>query len=99
VPHILSTLAAACAETGDFESAVKWSQKGVEVSQKSIEATEDAKQKEKMKTEHEQLTKELANYQEKKPWRERQTMEGTSHAEATEAKESAPSEKAVSDRK
>ena len=34
-PHILSTLAAAYAETGDFENAKKWSAKAVELSQKA----------------------------------------------------------------
>ncbi len=56
--HILSTLAAAHAETGDFEAARKWSQKSVDL--KDPEHTE-------------QLAKELASYQENKPWRERQT--------------------------
>ena len=37
-PHILSTLAAAYAETGDFENAAKWSQKAVELSQKDVDA-------------------------------------------------------------
>ena len=37
-PHILSTLAAAYAETGDFENANKWSQKAVETSQKELDA-------------------------------------------------------------
>ena len=36
-PHILSTLAAAYAETGDFENAAKWSQKAVELSQKDVD--------------------------------------------------------------
>jgi tetratricopeptide (TPR) repeat protein len=69
LPHILSTLAAAYAETGDFEAAKKWSQKAVEM--------EDP--------EHgEQLKAELASYEAKKPWRERQTIE--SATPATEAK-------------
>lgn len=53
--HILSTLAAAYAETGDFKSAVKWSQKAVEKGQ------DDQK---------EALGKELASYRAGKPWRE-----------------------------
>ncbi|HEX6962837.1 MAG TPA: tetratricopeptide repeat protein [Lacipirellula sp.] len=58
--HILSTLAAAYAETGDFEAARKWSQKSVDLND----------------PEHlDQLKKELASYQENKPWRERQTGE------------------------
>lgn len=55
--HILSTLAAAYAETGDFQTAIKWSQKAVEV------GSEDQK---------EQLAKELESYRQNKPWRERQ---------------------------
>jgi len=61
-PHILSTLAAAYAETGDFETAVKWSGKAVELGAKDTEVDE-------------QLKKELESYQQKKPWRERQTIE------------------------
>ncbi|HUT10510.1 MAG TPA: tetratricopeptide repeat protein [Thermoguttaceae bacterium] len=53
--HILSTLAAAYAETGDFESAVKWSQKAVEA------GSEDQR---------EHLEKELESFRAKKPWRE-----------------------------
>jgi tetratricopeptide (TPR) repeat protein len=55
--HILSTLAAAHAETGDFETAVKWCRKAVERGK-----PDNA----------EQLADELASYLEKKPWRERQ---------------------------
>jgi tetratricopeptide (TPR) repeat protein len=53
--HILSTLAAAYAEIGDFESAVKWSTKAVEA------APEELK---------EQVAKELESYRQQKPWRE-----------------------------
>ncbi len=53
--HILSTLAAAYAETGDFETAMKWSKKAVELGSKELKG---------------QLGKELESYQEKKPWRE-----------------------------
>jgi len=58
--HILSTLAAAYAEAGEFETAIKWSQKAVDM--------EDP--------EHgEQLAAELASYREDRPWREKQTLE------------------------
>jgi tetratricopeptide (TPR) repeat protein len=60
--HILSTLAAAYAETGDFETAAKWSGKAVELGVKEKEVDD-------------QLKKELESYQQKKPWRERQTIE------------------------
>jgi len=58
-PHILSTLASAYAELGDFDNAVKWIEQGVEL----------AEQIEYDQKEH--LDKELKSYQEKKPWRER----------------------------
>ncbi|MGD9127734.1 MAG: tetratricopeptide repeat protein [Planctomycetia bacterium] len=58
-PHILSTLAAAYAETGNFKKAIQFSTKAVELS----EELEDAKIQEA-------LQKELRSYQEKKPWRE-----------------------------
>jgi tetratricopeptide (TPR) repeat protein len=61
-PHILSTLAAAYAETGDFETAKKWSRKAVELGIQDKEVDE-------------QLKQELESYEQKKPWRERQTVE------------------------
>lgn len=97
--HILSTLAAAYAETGDFTTALKWSQKAVDVSQQTMEKTEDEKLKEKLKKEHEQLAKEVTSYQEKKPWRERQTAEGSDDAPPTDGKAGTPAEKSVSERK
>jgi tetratricopeptide (TPR) repeat protein len=59
--HILSTLAAAYAETGDFENAKKWSMQAVELA-------EEGEQKEN-------LTKELESYKAGKPWRELQDDE------------------------
>ncbi len=53
--HLLSTLAAGYAETGDFKTAIEWSKKSVEL------AGEDIK---------ENLTKELESYEAGKPWRE-----------------------------
>ncbi len=55
---ILSTLAAACAEAGDFPNAQKWSSKALEVGEKSHSEYVDS------------LKKELASYQAGKPWRE-----------------------------
>jgi tetratricopeptide (TPR) repeat protein len=68
VPHILSTLAAAYAETGDFENAIKWSEK-------SVELVEEGDSRE-------QLEKELASYKEGKPVRERQVQEEKSPEQA-----------------
>jgi tetratricopeptide (TPR) repeat protein len=59
-PHILSTLAAGYAESGDFETAIKWSSKAVELGDKELK---------------QQLTEELESYRQKKPWREKQQME------------------------
>jgi tetratricopeptide (TPR) repeat protein len=86
-PHILSTLAAACAETGDFTSAIKWSEKAVEVSQQEIDQAATDKEKERLKKEQEQLAQEVASYQAKKPWRERQTDEESDAVLPTDGKE------------
>ena len=58
--YILSTLAAAYAETGDFESARKWAAQAVEVS--PGEHAEPSRKDE--------LKKELESYKANKPWRE-----------------------------
>jgi tetratricopeptide (TPR) repeat protein len=60
--HILSTLAAGYAEVGNFEEAIKWSSKAVEVG--SDEGNEQL----------EQLKNELKAYEDKKPWREKQEV-------------------------
>lgn len=70
--HIISTLAAAYAEEGDFETARKYSKQAVE---QGGEANEVA----------EQLAAELASYEAAKPWRERQTMEEEGTAGRDEA--------------
>jgi tetratricopeptide (TPR) repeat protein len=62
-PHILSTLAAGYAEAGDWENALKWSTKAVELSD---EAGGEVS---------EQLKQELESYRQKKPWREKQETE------------------------
>ena len=61
--HILSTLAAAYAENGNFEKAIEWSNKAVEMGREA---------------EHEQieqLEEELKSYKDGKPWREQQETE------------------------
>ncbi len=65
--HIISTLAAAHAEAGDFEAARTYSRQAVE------QGGDDAEIKS-------QLEAELASYKENKPWRERQTMDDRSGA-------------------
>jgi tetratricopeptide (TPR) repeat protein len=58
-PHIISTLAAGYAESGDFAAARKYSQQAVETEGSSPEVEA-------------QLRGELASYEAEKPWRERQ---------------------------
>jgi Flp pilus assembly protein TadD len=70
VPHILSTLAAAYAESGDFANAVKWSTKAVEVANSSKVNDKENDQETK-----DALKKELENYKAKKPTREMLTEE------------------------
>ncbi|MDA8744134.1 tetratricopeptide repeat protein [Rubripirellula amarantea] len=62
-PHILSTLAAAYAEQGDYENARKWSGKAVELA-----ADQEHNQLE-------QLEEELEKYKQNEPWREKQETE------------------------
>ena len=65
-PHILSTLAAGYAEIGDFDKAIEWSGKAVELG------------KEQDHNQLEQLEEELENYRARKPWREKQDTEENS---------------------
>ncbi len=57
--HILSTLAAAHAELGDFKAALEWSQKACDIADQEI---------------REQLQLELKSYQDEKPWREKKPV-------------------------
>ncbi len=58
-PHILSTLAAAYAELGQFDKAIEWAEKAVVLGQESEEP------------QLEQLKAELESYRKKEPWREK----------------------------
>lgn len=60
--HILSTLAAAYAESGDFESAIRWSR----------EAIDKASELGDLDRYDGQLEAELASYEAEQPWRELQ---------------------------
>lgn len=59
--HILSTLAASYAESGDFENAVKWSEKALELAAPGRQATD--------------LARELETLKKGEPIRERETVE------------------------
>lgn len=79
--YILSTLGAAYAESGDFEKAIEWSTKAVELTEKELQEqieqeTDEAKIEElKEQAQIEQLKDELKHYQEGKPFRELQNVE------------------------
>ena len=66
LPHVISTLAAAHAELGNFEQAIEWSTKAVEL--------EDPDRQE-------QLERELESYRNDKPWRERTVHEEKADSE------------------
>jgi tetratricopeptide (TPR) repeat protein len=91
MPHIISTLASAYAEAGDFDKAIEWIEKGLEVNEKAreekdadIEAIDDQKKS---------LEDELKSYKSKKPWRENQAEEDAAKKE----KEGDSDDKADSD--
>src|SRR5690606_517865 len=64
MPHILSTLAASYAEAGDFDKATEWAQKAIDLDKTENEGLHQ-----------EDLKKELASYQAKKPFRELQQLD------------------------
>jgi tetratricopeptide (TPR) repeat protein len=73
--HILSTLAAAYAETGDFTKAREWSQKALDLFQTQRAKREADEGKEAAEKLAKELGEELESYKTDKPWRERQTAE------------------------
>lgn len=76
MPHILSTLAAAYAETGDYAKAVEWSEKAVALAQPQG---------------RESLERELASYRQGKPWREQvEPPAATPETPATDGTSSPP---------
>ena len=76
-PHIVSTLAAAHAESGDFEQAKVFSRRAVEGSEETSEVRS-------------QLESELASYEAGKPWRERQSIDDGAAAPPPPAAPAAP---------
>ena len=71
--HILSTLASGYAETGDFESAIEWINKGLKVNQEA--GAQDDANEAGIKRQEKSLRAELKSYEEENPWRERQDPE------------------------
>jgi tetratricopeptide (TPR) repeat protein len=85
MPHILSTLASGYAEAGDFDKAIEWIEKGIEVNE-ARELDEIVTEEEK-KRQKESLEKELESYRQKKPWRENQAEEEAAKKKAEKEKE------------
>ncbi len=94
-PHIISTLAAAFAESGDITTAKDWSRKGIAVNQTDLEAAikaDDKEQIEKLTDMGEALAKELTSYDAGHPIRERQTIEEAAPAESGPSEDAAANE-------
>ena len=85
--HILSTLASGYAESGDFEKAIEWIEKAIEVNR---QVGEEAVNKSATDEQKASLQKEFESYKEGKPWRELQDVE----KEKKEKKKAAAKEKA-----
>ena len=66
--HILSTVAAAYAETGDFKSAIEWINKGLAANK--VAGAKEGAREEAIKRQEKSLLDELKSYEEEKPWRE-----------------------------
>lgn len=87
--YILSTLASAYAETGDFENAIKWSKKAIEINDQERATKETARNLEQK----ESLRKELEHYERKEPFRELQNVELEKAEKANSEQKSSESEK------
>ena len=96
-PHILSTLAASYAETGDFESAIDWSQKAVDLASEGVspEGEPSGEPSGAALGMIEQLAAELANYRLGKPWREDQSERPANESSAS-PEEDVPTEESSS---
>ena len=90
-PHILSTLASGYAEEGDFEEAIKWIEKGLEVNEER-DVTDEERTRQR-----ESLEKELKHYRQNKPWRENQAEEDAAKKEAEAKKKEEDSDDEDSD--
>jgi len=82
--HILSTVAAGYAETGDFESAIEWIEKGLKANEAAGE--KEGALEEAIASQEKSLRDELESYQDEKPWRE-QTDPKEERAKAKKEKE------------
>ena len=71
--YILSTLASAYAETGDFDKAIEWIEKAIEVNKQKGE--DGSVGKERTEEQSVSLHEEYEKYKAKEPWRELQDVE------------------------
>ncbi|MDG1875445.1 MAG: tetratricopeptide repeat protein [Mariniblastus sp.] len=87
--HIMSTLASGYAESGDFDKAIEWIEKAIELNQKN--GKDGTVDQERTKEQRASLQKEFDSYKKKEPWRELQDVEKEKAEKA--AKEKATEEK------
>jgi len=95
-PHILSTLASGYAEDGDFDKAIQWIEKGLEVNSKRV--VSELVPEEEIERQKKSLQKELKQYRKKLPWRENQAEEDKAKAEAEAEEEEKDSEEEDEDK-
>ncbi len=92
--YILSTLASGYAETGDFETAIKWMTKAIEINEEEIakkETEQNLKRRDSLQKEHE-------SYLRNEPWREMENVEKEKAEREKAEQEKAESEKAESEK-
>ena len=95
--HVLSTLASGYAETGDFDEAIKWIEKAIEVNQEN--GKNGTVPEERTKEQRASLQKEFDSYKKKEAWRELQDVEKEKADKRKAARKAAKEKKAKQDSK
>ena len=79
--YILSTLASGYAETGEFDIAIEWIEKALELNREVAAKADDKSETDRQ---FKSLNEELDSYRNNKAWRERQDVENEKKAAETE---------------
>lgn len=72
---ILSTLSAAYAEKGDYDKALEWIGKAIDMAKENIETADSPSAKKRAAEQLEHLQKEMETYKKREPWRELDVIE------------------------